>query len=268
MSLKKFLTSRIFLINLAVAVILIVLLLVVTLSRLKSYTHHGISYSVPAFSGMTMEQANEMAKSENLKLQILDSVYNKFSEPGTIVDQEPKPGKKVKEGRLIYLTLNALEPEKVQLPKLTDISFRQAQVLLDNCGLTIDSISYEPSEYNDLVLSVKQDETDVREGDFVIKGSSVALVVGQSKGNMETSLPDLHGLFMEDVRLALTESRLNMGVTIYDRSIITKDDTLNARVWKQMPDSKMTSKVYLGSSVDLWLSVNPERFNTPETPEQ
>jgi len=70
---------------------------------------------------------------------------------------------------MIYLTMNALEPEKVKLPRITDISFRQAQVLLDNCGLTIDSITYEPSEYNDLVLKVKQDSEDVGEGDMLLK---------------------------------------------------------------------------------------------------
>ena len=198
----------------------------------------------------------------------MDSVYNKFSEPGTIVDQVPKSGKQVKEGRMIYLTMNALEPEKVKLPRVTDISFRQAEVLLDNCGLTIDSITYEPSEYNDLVLRVEQNSEDVGEGDMLVKGSSVVLVVGQSKGNMETSLPDLHGLFLEDAHEALMNARLNLGVIIYDRSVSTKNDTLNARIWRQMPDNGVTPRVYLGSSVDLWLSVDPEKFNTENEPEQ
>jgi len=94
------------------------------------------------------------------------------------------------------------------------------------------------------------------------------LVVGQSKGNMETSLPDLNGLFLEEARKVLTDARLNLGVIIYDRSITTRNDSINARIWKQMPDNKVTSRVYLGSSVDLWLSVDPEKFNTESLPEQ
>lgn len=268
MSIKKFLTSRVFFINLLLAIVLVFLLLLITLGRLKSYTHHGEAYTVPNLSAMSFEQAEEIAGTESLKVEITDSLYNKDMEPGVIVDQVPKAGKKVKEGRVIYLTINALEPEKVVLPKLTDISFRQAQVLLENCGLNIDSITYEPSEYNDLVLNVKQNSDEVGEGDLLIKGSSVTLVVGQSKGNMETSLPDLNGLFMEQARSVLTDARLNLGVIIYDRSIVTQDDSLNARIWKQMPDSKMTTKVYLGSSVDLWLSVDPEKFSAEEIPEQ
>ena len=268
MSFKKFLISRVFLLNLLLAIVLVVVLLFITMGRIKSYTHHGISYTVPSFSGLTFEAAEELAEASSLKIEIMDSVYNKFSEPGTVIDQEPKSGKQVKEDRLIYLTMNALEPEKVKLPRITDISFRQAQVLLDNCGLTIDSITYEPSEYNDLVLRVEQNSEDVGEGDMLVKGSLVVLVVGQSKGNLETSIPDLHGLFLEEAHQALTNARLNLGVIIYDRSITTENDSLNARIWKQMPDNKITSRVYLGSSVDIWLSVDPEKFNTESSPEQ
>ncbi|HPF50452.1 MAG TPA: PASTA domain-containing protein [Draconibacterium sp.] len=268
MSFKKFLTSRVFFLNLLLAVVVVFVLLFATMSWIKSYTHHGITYSVPGFSGMTFEAADELAKENSLKLEIMDSVYNKFSEPGAVIDQVPKAGKKVKEGRVIYLTMNALEPEKVKLPRLTDISFRQAQVLLDNAGITIDNIIYQPSEYNDLVLKVEQDTSEVNEGDMLVKGSSVVVVVGQSKGNMETPLPDLKGLFLGEARKALTNARLNLGVIIYDQSVHTENDTLNARIWKQMPDRKITSKVYLGSSVDLWLSVDPERFNTETSSEQ
>lgn len=267
MSFKKFLTSRIFLLNLAIASVIVFILLFVTMRMIKSYTNHGTYYPVPGFSGMTFDSANELAENSSLKVEIIDSVYNEFSEPGTVIDQVPKTGKRVKEGRVIYLTMNALEPEKVKLPRLTDISFRQAQVLLDNCGIIIDSISYQPSEYNDLVLLVQQESMEVLEGDMLLKGSSVMLVVGQSKGNLETLLPNLNGLFLSEARTELTNARLNLGVIIYDRSIQSQSDTLNARIWKQMPDNTITPKVYLGSSVDLWLSVDPEKFNTETSPE-
>jgi len=268
MSLKKFLANRIFWINLLVAVVLVSAIIAFTLGRLKNYTHHGISYSVPNLSGMTYDEAKEVAEATRLKVELLDSVYDKTVRPGAVVDQVPKANQQVKEGRLIYLTINANEAEMVAIPKLTDISFRQAQVLLENCGLTIDSISYQPSEYTDLVLNVYQGEKELAEGDKLEKGSSVMLVVGQSRGNMETILPNLNGMFIDDARLALTNARLNMGVVIYDHSITTKEDTLNARIWKQMPDSRLVQKVYLGSSVDLWLTVDQEKLNRGEATAQ
>lgn len=268
MSLKKFLVSRIFWINLLIAIVLVSGIIAFTLSSLKSYTHHGISYSVPDLSGMTYDEAKQVAEATQLKIELLDSIYDKTVRPGAVVDQVPKANQRVKEGRLIYLTINANEAEMVSIPKLTDISFRQAQVLLENCGLTIDSISYQPSEYTDLVLNVYQNEKELEEGDKLEKGSSVMLVVGQSRGNMETILPNLNGMFIDDARLALTNARLNMGVVIYDHSISTKEDTLNARIWKQMPDSHLVQKVYLGSSVDLWLTVDQEKLNSGEVTAQ
>ncbi len=116
MSLKKFLISRIFWINLLIAVALIVALTAITLISLKSYTHHGISYSVPDLSGMTYNEAKQAAKSTLLKVELLDSVYDKGASPGTVVDQVPKANQQVKEGRLIYLTINANEAEMMEVP--------------------------------------------------------------------------------------------------------------------------------------------------------
>jgi len=90
MSFKKFLTSRVFILNLLVAILLVVILLFITMGRIKTYTHHGISYTVPSFSGMTFEAAEELAKASSLEIEIMDSVYNKFSEPGTVIDQVPR----------------------------------------------------------------------------------------------------------------------------------------------------------------------------------
>jgi beta-lactam-binding protein with PASTA domain len=252
------------LISLMAAIIILVAVLAFTMNRLKIYTHHGISYQVPDLSGLTFKQAENVAEETLLKIEMLDSVYNKNAEPGTVVDQVPKHNKRVKEGRVIFVTMNAMEPEKVEAPRLTDISFRQAQVLLENSGLFIDSIIYEPSEYDDLVLSVLQNSEAIKEGDRLVRGSAVVLVVGQSKGNMGTVLPQLYGMFIDDAKARLTDARLNLGVVIYDNTIKTQDDSLNARVWKQMPDADVVNNVYQGSSVDLWLTVDDEKLKTNE----
>ena len=97
MSLKKFLISRIFWINLLIAVVLVAALTAITLSSLKSYTHHGISYSVPDLSGMTYDEAKQVAEASLLKVELLDSVYDKNVSPGAVVDQVPKANQQVKE---------------------------------------------------------------------------------------------------------------------------------------------------------------------------
>ncbi len=261
MSLGKFLKSRTFFINLLAAVILVAVLLVITMQGLKLYTHHGTSYPVPNFTGLSFEEAMVKAHEGNLKIEIIDSVYNKKFKPGEILDQQPVAHSEVKENRTIFITINSLQPETVILPKLTDISYRQAQVLVDNCGLFVGNISYQPSEYNDLVLEVQQDSVKIQAGDKIIKGTSIDLIIGRSKGNLKTPLPNLTGFTIEEAQVTLTDAKLNQGVLIYDNTIETTEDSINAKIWKQAPNPKFVSTVDLGSSVDLWLTVDSLKVN-------
>jgi len=261
MSLGKFLKSRAFFINLLAAVLLVALILLVTMQGLKSYTHHGTSYLVPNFTGLTVEEAMEETHEGNLRIEIKDSVYNKKFSPGEILDQQPVAHSEVKENRTIFITINSVDPETVILPKLTDISYRQAQVLIDNCGLFVGNISYQPSEYNDLVLEVLQDSVDIKTGDKIIKGTSIDLIIGRSKGNLKTPLPNLTGFTINEAQATLTDAKLNQGVLIYDNTIETAEDSINAKVWKQAPNPKFVSEIDLGSSVDLWLTVDSLKVN-------
>lgn len=261
MSLGKFLISRAFLTHLSLATAIVALLVFITLKGLKHYTNHGISYPVPNLTGLTINEANESAQANMLKIEIIDSVYNKNYPPGTVVDQQPVANSNVKENRTIFLTINSMEQERVILPKLTDISYRQAQVLIETAGLFIENISYQPSEFNDLVLEVLQDSAQIFEGDKIIKGTSIDLVIGRNKGNLKTPLPNLTGFALNEAQTTITDSKLNQGVLIYDTSIATAEDSLNARIWKQLPNPKYVSTVDLGSSVDLWVTVDTIKIN-------
>lgn len=261
MSLGKFIISRAFIIQFILALILVATILYATLQGLNNYTRHGISYPVPNLTGLTVDEALASTQANKLKIEIIDSVYNKKFEPGTVVDQQPVANSNVKENRTIFLTVNSSEPEKVILPRLTDISFRQAQVLIETSGLFIGNISYQPSEYNDLVLDILQDSVPVSTGDKLVKGTSIDLIVGRSKGNLKTPLPNLTGFSIEDALATLTAAKLNQGVLIYDDTFTTAEDSLSAKVWKQFPNPKFVTKVELGSSVDIWLSANQEKID-------
>ncbi len=261
MSFKQFLTSRTFVIQLIIAVILVVALLLGIMKGLKSYTHHGESYPVPNFSNLSQNEAAELAKKNNFKIEVIDSVHVNDVPPGAVVDQVPEEGFRVKRNRLIYLTINATSPENILVPKLTDISFRQAQVLIENCGLTIGQILYQPSEFNDLVLEVQIDSVSIAPGQKLPKGTSIDLIIGRNQGNTTTILPDVKGLTIQEAVNKITSSMLNTGVLIYDASITTSEDSLNAKIWRQLPDTKGTSTINMGSSVDLWLTVDSLKLN-------
>ena len=267
MSLKKFLTSRIFLKHTGAAVVLIVVLMFAAMQALKIYTHHGVSYPVPNFSGMTGQEALETAKNMNVIAEIVDSVYLSDTPPGVVVDQIPGAGFRVKENRVVSMTVNSIMPEQVALPRLTNISIRQAMVLAENNGLQIGQITYEASEYNDLVLKIRTGLKEINPGELLYKGTSIDLVVGRMYGNAEVPLPNLIGLTREEARRSLMNYMLNMGITLYDSSVITEEDSLNARIWRQTPSPGTVRNVYTGSSVDIWVSVDSSRFQPVEEPD-
>lgn len=241
--------------------ILIAVIIFFILQSLNSYTRHGQSNPVPDFFGLTQIEATQLATQQNLKIVIIDSVFTNEVKPGRVVEQVPDAGFGVKENRTIFITVNSTQKEQVVLPKLTDISFRQAQVIIKNCGLQIGEISYQPSEYNNLVLKVEQDSVEIFQGEIVLKGSVVNFIVGRDTENEQTPLPNLKGENIETAKKIITGAMLNFGVLIYDETFLSAEDSVNATVWKQRPDVNVGSFVRMGTSVDLWVTVDEEKIN-------
>lgn len=254
-------TSRIFLINLLIAAGLVLLLIFVTLKLLEVYTRHGQSNPVPDFIGMSQPEAHKVARHHHLRIEVVDSVFVDDIAPGAVVDQIPEPGHGVKENRTIFVSVNSSQPELVTLPQLTDISFRQAQVLIENSGFIVGDISFRPSEFHNLVLEVQKDSERVRSGQKLPKGSRIDLVLGRAQGNASTILPDLTGLTAEEAEQLLMNMMLNSGVIIYDNTVQTSEDSLSARVWRQRPTPRTTSTINMGSSVDIWVTTDSLKLN-------
>ncbi|NOY95013.1 MAG: PASTA domain-containing protein [Chlorobi bacterium] len=261
MSFKKFLLSAVFLKNLFLSIVILAALIFLTMWGLKIYTDHGQARPVSNFIGLSIPEVEEIVASHNLRFKVIDSAYVDNVAPGSVIDQLPKPGFRVKDNRTILLTINASSPEQVMLPKLRGISFRQAKVLLENCGLAIGKISHQPSEYNDLVLNVLIDSTEVYMGESYAKGTPIDIVVGKTSFLKKTAVPDVLGMPVSLAKSTLNEIMLNTGVVIYDETVLTKEDTLNARIWKQRPDPRITPETEPGSSIDMWATVDELKIN-------
>ena len=94
------------LLNLFLMIGLSCLLIVITFSWIKSYTRHGQYISVPDVSGMFEEEAGQALAAVGLKYEVLDYKYDRMTVEGGVIEQKPKSGSYVKDGRTIYLTLN------------------------------------------------------------------------------------------------------------------------------------------------------------------
>ncbi len=255
MALKEFFLSKLFRKHLIAAFILTIVLLWLTMQILSVYTHRGESLTIPDFTGMTLSEARQAAKKLSLRFEIEDSVYRANKKSGTILMQNPGAGHKIKSGRLIYLTLVSSVPGQEEVPKVTDISFRQAKVLLESKGFTLGKVEFKSSEYTDLVLEQRRNGIPIEPGTRLDIGASIDLVVGQNTGNSDTFVPDFTGLPLAEVLIICNLKQLQAGSVVFDGSVKNQSDSMAAKVISQFPLADSTLFVPAGSAVNLILSL-------------
>lgn len=182
MSLRKFLTSSTFFKNLFFALVIVILFLVVFVKFLDFSTNHGEEIKVPDLSKMKLEIAEEKLDEDGLEVFLLDTVeFKPEFPPYTIVEQDPIAGSKVKNGRKIYVKLNAGGYAMVTFPDLKNKTFRQATNALRALGLVEGELKYVPDMAKDIVLEVSYNGRTVKAGDKLMKNSKIDFVLGDGK---------------------------------------------------------------------------------------
>lgn len=225
---------------------------------LRVYTQSGRIIMVPQLEGYTEAQVKPQLRNAGLDCVVIDSLYKPDAQPGIIVDQIPAAGSNVKKGRKIYVTINAFAREMVKMPQLVDYSLRNAQVVIETAGLRLGNVVYMPSQYEGLVLEQRIDGQQIKPGSKLPKGSAVELVVGSGRSGNAVVVPDIIGLTLYDAEQTLRNASLNVGSKIYDESIVSKNDTAIAVVYKQSPEAQHGATATTGSFVNLWLTRNME----------
>ncbi len=265
MSLKKFIFSKLFLKQLGLAAAIVTGTILLLLIWLNIYTRHGQSREVPDFVGLNMEQVRALARKSKMKFTVLDSVYTSHVPRGCVAEQSPKQGFRVKKWRNILLTLNAFRPEMVAMPNLVDLPLRQAKDMIEGSGLTLGKLIYKPDLSIDVVLSQLYNNKPVAAKDSIQKGSVIDLVLGKGLSNQRTPVPDLIGMRLEAATDRILEASLNLGTYIYDNTIQTAQDTVNAFVFKQNPEKREDVTLQMGSSIYLWLTVDSLKLPSDST---
>jgi hypothetical protein len=174
---KKTILSNSIVKNLLMIIACGILLVVLALLLLNVYTRHGQNVAVPALENLQVKEANTILRAKGLHAEIVDSIYQRDAVPGAIIDQRPKAGNKVKEGRAIYLTIYARNPQMVAVPELTDYSTRQASALLNSIGFTQLYIQEVPAEYSGLVVAVEYRGKRLMPEEKIPAGSPLTLVI-------------------------------------------------------------------------------------------
>ncbi|WP_374540020.1 PASTA domain-containing protein [Flavobacterium sp.] len=182
MSLGKFLTSLTFFKQLFLAIVITVVFLFALIKFLDFRTNHGEEINVPDLSKMKLEVAEEKLDEDGLEVFLLDTVdFRPEFPPYTIVEQDPKPNSKVKDGRKIYVKLNAGGFSTVTMPDLINKTFRQAASTIRALGLVEGKTKYVPNIAKDVVLEISQNGKKLKPGDKILKNSTIDFVLGDGK---------------------------------------------------------------------------------------
>ncbi|WP_080905663.1 PASTA domain-containing protein [Parabacteroides sp. Marseille-P3160] len=177
-----------FFLNFMLAVLVTLILIVLTLQWLNGYTRHNQSVTVPDVKGLSIGEAAEFFRNNQLDYTIVDSVYTSGVAPGAIAEVVPAIGSKVKQGRIIFVTINATSSKKASIPDVEDLSYRQAQALLQARGFTSIEISYIAGTYKDLAIGVASGGKTLSPGTLVPIGTPLQLLVSDGGGIYTDSL--------------------------------------------------------------------------------
>lgn len=182
MSLRKYLTSRVFFGQLAAALVILAVLTYFFMHWLTFTTDHGHEITVPNLARLTEEQVEDKLDELDLDYVLLDSVdFNSDYPKYSVVEQDPLPGAKVKEGRKVYIKINASGFSSVRIPDLIEKTFREALATLKALGLEEGTITYIPNLGKDMVLEMRFRGRNLKVGDRVLKASKIDLVLGDGK---------------------------------------------------------------------------------------
>ena len=155
MSLRRYLTSRVFFGQAFLALVILAILSYFFIHWLTFTTDHGHEITVPNLSKLTEEQVEEKLDELNLDYVLLDSVdYNSDFPKYSVVEQDPLPGAKVKEGRKVYIKINASGFSSVRIPDLIQKTYREAIPTLKALGLEEGTVTYIPNIGKDMVLEI------------------------------------------------------------------------------------------------------------------
>jgi len=181
MGLVKFLTSKVFFKQLALAIVAIVVLRCLVLKWLDITTKNGEFVVVSNLKGKSVETVEIELRDNDLVMQIQDSAnfnpnYPKYS----VLEQNPVAGSKVKEDRKIYLILNASGYRKVEVPNILKRTLRQAKPTLEALEFKIGKITYRDA-IGEGVMSMSHNGKPLKPGALLPLTSQIDLVVGNGE---------------------------------------------------------------------------------------
>lgn len=250
----QFLKQKKFYVNLLIILLLCIVLFWLAFILLDKYTRHDKVYNMPNLIGRNYKEVQK-EYSRDFHFILIDSVYPKGQEPGSIIQQDPLPDSKVKKGRNVYYIIVAENPEQVEMPNLKNLSLRQAIGTLESKGLEIEWLQFENYFAKNAIIDQLYQGSSIEPGTIINKGSGIVLRVGKGDKAKNIAIPNLIGKPESDAKRLLHMAGLNLKEQFFEDS-----DSLEYQCISKMMPGPSSPAVPAGTEITLWFRSN-RKFN-------
>lgn len=198
----------------AISIITLIIVILFEMIIMPFYVRLGKSKELVDVTSMDVKSALIMIKTSGFKGVVTDTIYTSEINPDIVLDQYPQPGAIVKKRRTVRLKISQAE-KLVQVPSIVGQSQRSAQLLLNQVGLKIGTISkaYNSIHPDGVIINQIPDSSET-----IPKGYSVRVVMSKGRSPNDIQVPSLFGLSKEAAEIELRKSGLRIGKVHYKQN--------------------------------------------------
>lgn len=247
----KFITGRPLWLNILVGGAIFFLLFFLFFQSLSWITRHDAVLPVPSVTGKSYDEAKQFLEKQGFEVQVQDTVFTDTLPLSAVVRQFPDAETIVKENRIVFLSINRASAPDVPMPKLDGLTFKSAQIALEQTGLKIEDTVYRKFEFRDMVLEQLFKGQPIKEGTQLPMGSGITLVLGTGLGNEKVDMPDLFGFTLNEAKQILESTGLSLG------NVVPQGASPGSYVYRQSFESHSPTgsinQVTVGRTIDVWV---------------
>ncbi len=240
--------KRMIIIGAAAAAVVLILALILALTG-------GEEIEAPDFTGLTYEQAEQMAEEYDVKIKLGDEVISETVDKGIIVSQDPEAGQTIKTGSTIKVNVSKGMGDG-SVPNLVGMMEDDLSEFLEGTGFELGAVTQQASD--------KPEGTVLKQtpgaGEEVEKGTKIDVVVSDGS-KAQGTVPSLLGYSVSEAQSLLANEGLKLGNVSSEYSSSYGDGEI---IYQQY---KAGTKLTKNSTVSVTISKGkkPESTTTPAT---
>lgn len=195
----------IFVVLLIVGVLVGVSVLIVNSIDTATHIEEKTDYTVVDYTGRNIDDVVMELEANGIVYEISSQTTSDYA-PGTVIGQNIGAGVTISSGSIHPLVLTvANEAETITLTNYAGLEYHEAYSMLVSLGLQVSVLEETNSDFEPGQVI----RTEPVSGSVVEVGSSIVIVY--AKAPSSSTVPDLHGLTLEEARELLDDEEINIG---------------------------------------------------------